>query len=175
MDIINLDKCAMLFIQENLRFETITPLMVFITHLGDNGRIWYILILILIINKQTRRTGKFAALSLALCAGIGEILKYIVMRPRPFIEISDLVTLTTQPASYSFPSLHTTCGFSIAFIAFYLESGKWRYALLFFAALMAISRPYVGVHYVGDVLAGFILAFIGSYFVVKFFRLNKNK
>ena len=34
-----------------------------------------------------------------------------------------------------------------------------------FALLMAFSRLYVGVHYPSDVLAGFLLALLGSYIV----------
>lgn len=167
MDISTFDKCALLFIQENLRFDALTPLMIFITKLGDNGFIWYVIVATLLINKNTRKTGKYSLISLALCAAVGEIIKHTVMRPRPFVEIPELITLVARPESYSFPSLHTVCGFAIAFVVLKFCDGKKRYALLIFAALMALSRPYVGVHYVTDVWTGFIVAVVGSCVVIR--------
>jgi len=58
----------------------------------------------------------------------------------------------------SFPSGHTTSSFAVAWIIFKKLPKKFGIPALILAALIALSRLYVGVHYPTDVLAG---VFIG--------------
>lgn len=166
------DQWLLLFIQEQLRNDSLTSLVVFVTKLGNDGKIWLALIAMLLLKKSTRRLGVAAGLSFLLCVGAGEVLKHTVMRPRPFLEIQDLLPLVKKPHSFSFPSVHTVSSFAVAWIVLWRGRGWWKYAVFLFAVLMAFSRLYVGVHYPTDVLGGFLLGTGGSYLVHK--KLGKD-
>ena len=84
------------------------------------------------------------------------LLKHIFQRARPSFE-QPLLSLAT----YSFPSGHTAgaallygvaCGYVLSF-----THGWWRvlviFAALLMVALVGLSRIYLGVHYLSDVLA----------------------
>ena len=160
----NIDQTLLLFIQDYLRSDLLSGLLCTITVLGNKGAIWLAFLLMLLIYPRTRKLGLLAGLSLLVCVSLGEALKYTVMRPRPFLEIAELVPLVKPPDSYSFPSVHTVSSFSVAWIILWSHlSGKVRYAVFAFALLMSFSRLYVGVHYPSDVLAGILLALAGSY------------
>ena len=162
-----MDDWLLLFIQEHLRFNALTPFFVALTELGDKGAIWLATIALLIIVPRTRRIGVLAGLSFLVCVGLAEIIKLTVMRPRPFLDIAGLDVLVNPPHSYSFPSIHTVSSFSVAWILLWEVKSTWRFHFFTLAMLMAFSRLYVGVHYPSDVLAGYILAYIGSFAVWK--------
>ena len=66
---------------------------------------------------------------------------------------TDLPPLTPVVSKLSFPSAHATTSFAAA--AMYSRALPPVTPLLYGAAAMfAISRPYLGVHYPSDVLAG---------------------
>ena len=159
------DQMILLFIQEYLRCDWLTSFICTITVMGNKGIIWLVFLLLLLVYPKTRKLGMLAVISFLLCVGLAEIIKNVVMRPRPFLSMVELVPLVTPPHSYSFPSVHTVSSFSVAWILLWSQRGRARYAVFAFALLMAFSRLYVGVHYPSDVLAGFLLALLGSYIV----------
>jgi membrane-associated phospholipid phosphatase len=79
-------------------------------------------------------------------------VKLAVRRPRP--ELPGLPPLTPTVSRLSFPSAHATTSFAAANA--YSRAAPPR-ALYAAAAAFALSRPYLGVHYPSDVLAGAIL------------------
>lgn len=99
-------------------------------------------------------------LTLALTMGGGSLLnlllKYLFHRERPIFE-HPIMTL----ASYSFPSGHAMgatlfCGLAAIFIATHLASWRGR-VLVFLSAfflilLIGLTRIYLGVHYLSDVM-----------------------
>ena len=52
------------FVQENLRFEWLTPIMKFFSLIGDNGLVWIAFTVVLLILKRTRRIGAMCSISL---------------------------------------------------------------------------------------------------------------
>ncbi|SDD04300.1 Undecaprenyl-diphosphatase [Paenibacillus sp. CF095] len=78
-----------------------------------------------------------------------------VGHPRPFVEgpVHQLVAHVPDP---SFPSKHASFVFALAAASFFIgrRFGLW---MLLLAVLTGVSRVYVGVHYPGDILGGFIL------------------
>jgi undecaprenyl-diphosphatase len=59
---------------------------------------------------------------------------------------------------YGFLSSHAANTFGLAvFTALFIRNRWYRAGMIFWAALVAYSRVYLGVHYPGDVLAGAIL------------------
>lgn len=161
-----LDQMILLFIQDNIRCDWLTGIICEVTTMGNKGLIWLVLLLFLLIYPKTRKLGMVAGISFLICVGAAETIKNLVMRPRPFLSMAELVPLVKPPHSYSFPSVHTVSSFSVAWILLWSQEGKAvRYTVFAFALLMAFSRLYVGVHYLSDVLTGILLAFLGSYAV----------
>jgi membrane-associated phospholipid phosphatase len=64
----------------------------------------------------------------------------------------------------SFPSGHATTAFALAAVIGFV-SPRWFYPGLAFAAVVAISRVSLGVHYTSDVVGGAILGLLGAYLV----------
>ncbi|MDQ6835809.1 MAG: phosphatase PAP2 family protein [Actinomycetota bacterium] len=79
-------------------------------------------------------------------------VKLTVRRPRP--KLADLPPLTSTVSSLSFPSAHATTSFAAALAYAGLAPVP---ALYLAAGALALSRPYLGVHYPSDVAAGAIL------------------
>ena len=166
--IFSIDKSIMLFMQENLRGAIINPIMIFFSTIGNSGAVWLILGAFLIFSKRNKKAGLYVILSVALCYVFNDlIIKPIVARPRPFLEIEALTVLVSKPGSYSFPSGHACAGFAASYVLtkFYGKKGAAFYAL---AVAISISRPFVGVHYPSDILVGAIVGTIGSILLCRY-------
>jgi len=81
--------------------------------------------------------------------GVNYLVKVVVRRRRP--ELPDLPPLTPTVSRLSFPSAHVTTSFAAARAYRGLAPGAVLYGA---AAAFALSRPYLGIHYPSDVLAG---------------------
>ena len=98
----------LLWIQNNIRNDVLTPIFKFVTTLGNAGMIWIVLSVGLLIPKKTRRVGVLALVSLSFSALIDNvILKNVVARTRPYDVIEGLTSLVGSQKDYSFPSGHT--------------------------------------------------------------------
>lgn len=160
--LLGLDGGILLWIQEFVRRDWLSPLVKAFTHLGDNGILWIVLCLLLLLIPKTRRAGMAGALALCLsllCTNL--ILKPLIDRPRPWLLVEGLVNIVNEPDPRSFPSGHTSAAFA-AGTALFRTLPKWWYRAVVMAAaiLMGLSRLYVGVHYPSDVLAG---ALVGAF------------
>jgi decaprenylphosphoryl-5-phosphoribose phosphatase len=103
---------------------------------GENGALW------LVLSLRNRRA--FKTVLFALMANTA--IKQVVRRPRPDLGPA-LPPLSSTISSLSYPSAHTATSFAGAGAL----GGGPLYAL---AGVMALTRPYLGVHYPSDVLAG---------------------
>jgi membrane-associated phospholipid phosphatase len=98
-----------------------------------------------------------AALSAAALAGLTvSILKSVFDRARPPLVDPGLDPVGAVPASASFPSGHAATAFAAA-VAVGLVFPRLRKPLLLLAAVSAVSRVYLGVHFATDVLVGSLL------------------
>lgn len=149
----------LLWFQNFVRNDLTDPIVSLFTHLGDKGWFFILLTALLLLHPKTRRVGLATALGL-LCSLLftNVALKHLFQRPRPWVSFPAIVPLVTEPDPNSFPSGHTSAAF--AFALAYVRSGSKRWAKIaavVLAALMGLSRLYVGVHYPTDVLAGFLV------------------
>lgn len=167
-----------LWIQENLR-GALDGLWLFITHLGDEGILWIILGIILLFWKKTRPIGLTMLISLLFdFLMINVTLKDLIARPRPFVVNEAITPLITDVSPYrSFPSGHSGGSFAAMFSLYRWVPKKVGVPALILAALVALSRLYVGVHYPTDILAGCVVGFMCSvwaYYLVRFVSKKKN-
>ena len=125
---------------------------IFLSKAGENAYLWFgIGIIGFIVDPDRRAQWLVAALVGPVSILINFLLKLIFRRPRPVLE--GLPPLGGAPSSLSFPSAHATASFASASVMTRIvpELGIPLFAI---ATLMAASRPYLGMHYPTDVLAG---------------------
>jgi undecaprenyl-diphosphatase len=95
--------------------------------------------------------------------GIAVLLQYVVRRERPPVVESRIVMWHRTP---SFPSAHsaTSMAFVVAIAASVTSFGDFApvfvFTLLLLAIAIGLSRIIVGVHYVTDVICGWIFGIV---------------
>ncbi|MGL4761715.1 MAG: phosphatase PAP2 family protein [Sarcina sp.] len=142
------------------------------TKIGTDGLIFLIIALILLITVKYRKIGFMIFFASAINLVIVEALKHIVKEPRPFLTHPELLNsvIGAAPHSYSFPSGHASAAFVGAFIlAYYFK--KWSVPVYLLAIAIAVSRPFLLVHYPTDVIAGAIIGIISSILAFFFYKV----
>jgi undecaprenyl-diphosphatase len=121
---------------------------------GNNGLVWVVLGVALAIVDWERHEAWL------ICAALGPVaivlnygLKLLVRRPRPVLE--GLPPLGGAPSSLSFPSAHALSSFAVATAMVRVDPATA--GALVVALLISLGRPYLGMHYPSDVLAGALL------------------
>ena len=174
--ITNLDLSILMFVQENLRSAIGDAIMVFITHLGDGGWLWIAIGVLLLLFKKTRLAGFSVLISLAINALFTNVtLKDLIARPRPFHVSDQILPLIPLPNSFSFPSGHTSGSLTAAFALYKTTPKKYGVPAVVLAALIGLSRIYVGVHYPTDVLGGLAVAIVSSIWGCFFVKYAASK
>lgn len=122
-------------------------------------------VILFFIGKKYGRKSLLVFISitlLILCADqFAGVLKHSICRLRPTNDpaISDQVrAFLSKGGKYGFVSAHSANAFSFATFSILLFKNR-RYAMFIlpWAAVIAYSRIYLGVHYPGDILGGAIL------------------
>ena len=153
----------LLWIQENLRADWLTPIVKGITFLGNTGWIWIACTLLLLCMPKTRRTGLCTALSLILdLLFVNVLAKNLFARTRPYEVIEGLTNIIEKQSDFSFPSGHTAASFAFATAFCLCMPKRYSVPVWILALLISLSRLYVGVHYPTDILGGAVIgAFCG--------------
>ncbi len=162
-----MDESILLFLQDNVRCDFLTPIMKVVTVLAGYGGAFFIAMGLMVgIIKKTRWVGITFLTSMAL-SGIftNLLLKKIVNRPRPYTMITGLEPVGDRPTDASFPSGHTAVAFCVATVMvltlpWIIEKTKAHLIGALFVVLalvISFSRLYLGVHYPTDVFCGIML------------------
>lgn len=142
--------------------DALDTLMVALSVIGRGGLVWVLLALFLSIRDRRRARG---AWQLALAIGlssllVNQVIKPAVARPRPF-DVPDAAVrmIDRHPGSASFPSGHAANAVAgaVALTRIWPQGAVVAWSL---AALIGLSRIYVGVHYPLDVLAGALVGWL---------------
>jgi membrane-associated phospholipid phosphatase len=103
-------------------------------------------------DAATRRAWLRGTLIVASSYAANYAVKLVVRRARP--QLPGLAPLTPTVSRLSFPSAHATTSFAAARAFSDVAPAGLLYAA---AVAFAVSRPYLGVHYPSDVVAGAVL------------------
>lgn len=172
-EIIQGDVIGYKFVSNYIISDKLTPIIKIITNFGGAIILGLITILILILIKN-KKIGLSVLINLCSVTVLNLILKSILQRPRP--NEYRIINET----GYSFPSGHSMIGMAFyGFIIYLIYKNiknkylKWISIILLSILILMIgfSRIYLGVHYVSDVLAGFLFSI--SYLIVYIKIINK--
>jgi undecaprenyl-diphosphatase len=162
LDGVELRMCQMF--NRGCRRQWVQEFFATVSRLG-NGVFWYALMAFLAATQG--RTGLIAVVHMGLVGAAGTLLykslKHRMVRERPFVSYPNIERGTVPLDRYSFPSGHTLHAVAFTLIALsYFPVLAW--ILVPFAALTALSRMVLGLHYPSDVLAGGAIGFLLAQF-----------
>lgn len=131
------------------------PLGAFLAHSGDS---WFILLGLFVIwllstGLWHHMAAMMAAASVILAVFV-LVVKFSIKRRRPEGQWGAIYR-NTDP--HSFPSGHAARTAMLALIAITIGPLWFGILLLVWAPLVSLARVWMGVHYLSDVLAGFLL------------------
>ncbi len=124
---------------------------------GNNAAVWLVLgVVLALIDPERREAWLICAALGPVSIGLNYGIKLLVKRPRPVLD--GLPPLGGAPSSLSFPSAHALSSFAVATAMFRVDPATAGA----FAVAIALSagRPYLGMHYPSDVLAGALLGMV---------------
>ncbi len=144
--------------------------------------IFYGIILIIIVKKYDRKS-LLIFISLALLILFADqfagLLKHTIQRLRPSNDpsISQLTHLFFKKGGeFGFVSAHAANTFAFAIFSLLLfRNNRYTLFILPWAALIAYSRVYLGVHYPGDIVGGAILGTIIGILIYKLLLYSESR
>jgi undecaprenyl-diphosphatase len=138
-----------------LRWAPLTPLLVLASAWWVKGLLFVLAGLAhdLLRRRVLPRTALASLASLGVASFVTDLVKQAVDRARPPLADVAVQAVGPLPSSPSFPSGHAATAFAAA-VALAVLVPRLRMPALALAAVVAVSRVYLGVHFWLDVLAG---------------------
>ena len=162
------DMSVFTFFGEQIQGAAMNIVAEFITFFGGSEFVIPMAVLGLVLSffKKTRKFGMavlFAVLVGTLVTNL--IMKPLFARPRPYVYYADNPLFMSWyefagahiESDKSFPSGHTTAAFEIGVALFLVLNKKYSWIFPVFSVLVGLSRIYLMVHYVTDVLGGVLV------------------
>lgn len=151
---------------------------ILISFLGE--QFVYITVIGIAYWAYNKKFGEFLGVSLAFTSVVNNSLKQLINAPRPYTEYPGRVVNLRSSTStgMSFPSGHTQIFSTFLFAAAFYIKKKWMFiSASILVVLMMISRMYLGVHYLEDVVSaaiiGLIIAFTLHHYYIKIYDNQK--
>jgi undecaprenyl-diphosphatase len=135
---------------DDLQVEVAHPVITAYTKSGEHAALWYAYgLAATALDRQNAEQYRRAMLGILATQLVNTAIKGVFRRRRPALE--ELPALVKVPTSLSFPSAHSATAFAAARAFSALAPSPPLYVA---AALMALSRVYVGVHFPSDIAVG---------------------
>jgi undecaprenyl-diphosphatase len=145
-------------------------LAIFFGHSGDS---WFWLLGLLLVlwrgSESWRSLATAMVVGILLTAGIVLLIKFSVRRQRPEGDWGQ-VYRRTDP--HSFPSGHAARAVMLAVIAASLGPAWFGALLLVWAPVVGLARVATGLHFVSDVVVGWLLGAAMGFVVVELARMG---
>lgn len=180
------DMSVFTFFGEQIQNAAMNIVANFITFFGGSEFVIPMAVVGLVLSffKKTRKFG----MSVLFAVLVGTLLTNIVFkpmfdRPRPYVYYAENPLFMSWyefagshvESDKSFPSGHTTAAFEIGVALFLVLNKKYSWIFPVFSVLVGLSRIYLMVHYVTDVLGGVVIGtFAGIMGYVIMTALMKN-
>lgn len=176
MSLNELDAAAYHFINQTLNVPALDPVMVFITNYNLLLFLGVFLFIFMTEKLPSLVPLAIAVIAFGLADGSASMIKNEIQRVRPCNALNDVNLLVRCSKSFSMPSNHATNCFAVAMPFYVFTKSKIKHMILAIAVLVAFSRPYVGVHYPGDVTVGAIYgSLVGGTLAILCARALKGK
>ena len=155
----------------NIRFELFINFFIGFTNITVII-IFFVLGSLFLLMKKENKWVLPLWVGLGLSGIVSFILKFLIGRERPYqqglISAFPLLTNLNHFAwNMSFPSLHAMIAFCALPILF-KKRPKFRLIWLILAILIAISRVYLGLHFLSDVFAGALIGYLIGLGIIRF-------
>lgn len=164
----SLDKAIFFFINNTLSNPFLDWLMPLLTDLNKQKPAVVIVAVFWIwLMIKGGRTGRVAGIILVLTIVVSDqlnsaLLKSVFSRLRPCHVLQNVRLLVDCGSGFSFPSSHAVNNFAGATVLTHYYR-KYAWGWFSFASLVALTRPYVGVHYPSDILGGALVGCACAY------------
>ena len=160
---------------ENIRAYFLTDIFMGITFVSSGIIIFFILTSLFLWKEHKRKWILPLWITLAFSVITSFLLKIIIQRPRPY-QLGIVSTLLEEAShtvwNFSFPSFQAMLAFC-AIPILSKEFPKFKHIWVIFAVLIAISRVYLGVHFLSDVLVGGLIGYLLGVLIIS--SENKNQ
>jgi undecaprenyl-diphosphatase len=149
-----------------LRRPWLDDVMLLASALGAGGFIWWVTAVITMVFPNKRAAAWRMLLAGVFTWAVSEYaLKPAFDRSRPFEVDASIVVIDGKPATGAFPSGHAAMAVAFAVAGSRMLS-RSKFIWWPLAAIVAVSRVYIGVHWPSDVVAGALLGLAIAWFVL---------
>jgi undecaprenyl-diphosphatase len=160
------DAGLFLLLNHALVHPALDDLMLFVTNAKLSFHIFILATVFILVRKG--KDALFVIPLVFLAVGIADftasgIMKPLFHRVRPCFALEGVRLLVNQSRSWSFASSHAANSAAIAcLIWIFFWKGEavdkaFAATMILYAAMVAFSRIYIGVHYPGDILGGIVI------------------